>query len=242
MRFVQGVQDIQYTEYILLEQLEKCAEYLEKAERYELLGGLYRLIIPMHEWKRSYEALAQCYQTLAQACSKVVEVMHTGKRLLGRYYRVAFFGQVGVAFRTIWHFRVAFFGQVGVAFRTVWHYRVMFSRQADVTLRTVRRYRVAFFGQVCVTCRTVCTWNDLSLGQRHTHSRVLLFWCSVILEEWNPQLHCCENIKTCTPPFVLCRICVLPVVLNESSWDEAGRDESPLLKLLIKSDDCIWFA
>jgi len=100
MCFVLGVQDIQYTEYILLEQLEKCAEYLEKAERYELLGGLYRLIIPMHERKRSYEALAQCYQTLAQACSKVVEVMHTGKRLLGRYYRVAFFGQVGVAFRT----------------------------------------------------------------------------------------------------------------------------------------------
>lgn len=99
--FVVGVQDIQYTEYILLEQLEKCAEYLEKAERYELLGGLYRLIIPMHEQKRSYEALAQCYQTLAQACNKVVEVMHTGKRLLGRYYRVAFFGQVGVTFRTV---------------------------------------------------------------------------------------------------------------------------------------------
>ena len=99
--FFIGVQDIQYTEYILLEQLEKCAEYLEKAERYELLGELYRLIIPMHERKHSYEALAQCYQTLAQACSKVVEVMHTGKRLLGRYYRVAFFGQVGVTIRTV---------------------------------------------------------------------------------------------------------------------------------------------
>lgn len=89
-----GVQDIQYTEYILLEQLEKCAEYLEKAERYELLGELYRLIIPMHERKHNYEALTQCYQTLAQAYSKIVEVSRTGKRLLGRYYRVAFFGQV----------------------------------------------------------------------------------------------------------------------------------------------------
>ncbi|XP_023704534.1 dedicator of cytokinesis protein 9 isoform X3 [Cryptotermes secundus] len=88
-----GVQDIQYTEYILLEQLEKCAEYLEKAERYELLGELYRLIIPMHERKHNYEALAQCYQSLAQAYSKIVEVSRTGKRLLGRYYRVAFFGQ-----------------------------------------------------------------------------------------------------------------------------------------------------
>ncbi|XP_069677062.1 dedicator of cytokinesis protein 9 isoform X2 [Periplaneta americana] len=88
-----GVQDIQYTEYVLLEQLERCAEYLEKAERYELLGELYRLIIPMHEHKRNYEALTHCYQSLAQAYSKIMEVTRTGKRLLGRYYRVAFFGQ-----------------------------------------------------------------------------------------------------------------------------------------------------
>ncbi|PSN40266.1 Dedicator of cytokinesis protein 11 [Blattella germanica] len=88
-----GVQDIQYTEYILLEQLEQCAEYMEKAERYELLGDLYRLIIPIHEQKRNYEALAHCYQSLAQAYSKIVEVSRTGKRLLGRFYRVAFFGQ-----------------------------------------------------------------------------------------------------------------------------------------------------
>jgi hypothetical protein len=79
--------------------LEKCAEYIEKAERYELLGELYRLIIPMHEQRRNYEALAHCYQTLAQAYRKIVEVSHTGRRLLGRYYRVAFFGQVGIMFQ-----------------------------------------------------------------------------------------------------------------------------------------------
>ncbi|XP_067007867.2 dedicator of cytokinesis protein 9 [Anabrus simplex] len=88
-----GVQDIQYTEYILLEQLERCAEFLEKAERYELLGDLYRLILPMYEQKRNYEMLAQCYRTLAQAYNKIVEVSRSGRRLLGRYYRVAFFGQ-----------------------------------------------------------------------------------------------------------------------------------------------------
>lgn len=88
-----GVQDVQYTEFLLLEQLETCVEYLEKAERYELLGELYRLIIPMYEKKRRYNQLIQCYQNLTKAYSKVVEVIKSGKRLLGRFYRVSFYGQ-----------------------------------------------------------------------------------------------------------------------------------------------------
>lgn len=75
-----------------MKQLENCAEMLEKAERFELLGPLYRLIIPIYENKRDYMALSTCYLCLNQACNKVVEVTRTGKRLLGRFYRVAFFG------------------------------------------------------------------------------------------------------------------------------------------------------
>ncbi|XP_043462362.1 dedicator of cytokinesis protein 9 isoform X3 [Leptopilina heterotoma] len=86
------VQDIHYNESLLLEQLELCAEMLEKAERFEVLGPLYRLIIPMYERKRNYEALSNCYSHLTQSCNKVVEVTRSGKRLLGRFYRVAFFG------------------------------------------------------------------------------------------------------------------------------------------------------
>lgn len=89
-----GVHDVQYTEQSLLDQLEVCAEYLEKAERYECLGALYRLIVPIYEKRRNYQQLTQCYQNLAQACSKVVQVQRSGKRMLGRFYRVAFFGQV----------------------------------------------------------------------------------------------------------------------------------------------------
>lgn len=89
-----GVQDIHYNEYLLLEQLEACTEMLEKAERFELLGQIYRLIIPIYESKRNYQALSNCYTHLAQACNKVVEVTKSGKRLLGRFYRVAFFGSV----------------------------------------------------------------------------------------------------------------------------------------------------
>lgn len=47
----------------------------------------------MYEKKRSYELLRQSYQTLAQNYGKVVETNKSGKRLLGRYYRVGFYGQ-----------------------------------------------------------------------------------------------------------------------------------------------------
>jgi len=98
---VSGIQDIHYNESLLLEQLEVCADTLEKAERFELLGHLYRLIVPMYEKSRNYEALANCYSHLAQACNKIVEVTRTGKRLLGRFYRVAFFGTVRLLTKNI---------------------------------------------------------------------------------------------------------------------------------------------
>jgi len=41
-----------------------------------------------------FQRLSNAYESLAKAYKKVVEVMGTGKRLLGKYFRVAFFGQV----------------------------------------------------------------------------------------------------------------------------------------------------
>lgn len=40
------------------------------------------------------QKLTHLYDTLHRAYTKVMEVMHSGKRLLGTYFRVAFFGQV----------------------------------------------------------------------------------------------------------------------------------------------------
>lgn len=87
-------QDSQYTEQMLLDQLKECAELLDRAERYECLGELYRLIVPAYEERRDYVALAAVYEHLTQAYTKVTEVNRSGKRLLGRFYRVIFFGQV----------------------------------------------------------------------------------------------------------------------------------------------------
>lgn len=44
------------------------------------------------------QKLTHLYDTLHRAYTKVLEVMHSGKRLLGTYFRVAFFGQVGGPF------------------------------------------------------------------------------------------------------------------------------------------------
>ncbi|XP_061641112.1 dedicator of cytokinesis protein 9-like isoform X1 [Phyllopteryx taeniolatus] len=88
-----GMQDVHFNEEVLMELLEECADGLWNAERYELIPDVYRLIIPIHEKRRDFEKLTHVYDTLHRAYTKVLEVMHTGKRLLGTYFRVAFFGQ-----------------------------------------------------------------------------------------------------------------------------------------------------
>ncbi|XP_072180438.1 dedicator of cytokinesis protein 9-like [Diadema setosum] len=88
-----GMQDVQYTEDNLLHQLERCAEGLQKSERYESMGELYKLIIPFYERNRDFQRLALAYGKLSKAYEKVMKLQGTGKRLLGNYFRVAFFGQ-----------------------------------------------------------------------------------------------------------------------------------------------------
>lgn len=89
-----GVQDSQYTETILLDQLRNCADFLDRSERYECLGELYRLIIPILENRRDYGSLVECYNHLSQSYQRVIEFNRNGKRLLGRFYRVIFYGQM----------------------------------------------------------------------------------------------------------------------------------------------------
>lgn len=44
--------------------------------------------------KSDFQKLTQLYRTLHGAYAKILEVMHTRKRLLGTFFRVAFYGQV----------------------------------------------------------------------------------------------------------------------------------------------------
>ena len=61
-----GLVDTVFTVDSLIHQLELSATMVERAERYELLGNLYRILIPIYEGRRDYPALVQCYSHLFQ--------------------------------------------------------------------------------------------------------------------------------------------------------------------------------
>ncbi|XP_065702139.1 dedicator of cytokinesis protein 11 isoform X3 [Patagioenas fasciata] len=88
-----GMMDVHYSEEVLVELLEQCVDGLWKAERYETISEVSKLIIPIYEKRREFEKLTQLYRTLHGAYAKILEVMHTRKRLLGTFFRVAFYGQ-----------------------------------------------------------------------------------------------------------------------------------------------------
>ncbi|KAG7268881.1 hypothetical protein CRUP_032988, partial [Coryphaenoides rupestris] len=81
-----GAQDTPYTEDTLVEQLELCVDYLWKSERYEVIADINKPIIAVFEKRRDFKS---CYYgQFHRSYLKVTE-----KRLFGRYYRVAFYGQ-----------------------------------------------------------------------------------------------------------------------------------------------------
>ncbi|KAJ6653778.1 hypothetical protein lerEdw1_008707 [Lerista edwardsae] len=88
-----GMMDVHYSEEVLVELLEQCVDGLWKAERYETVSEVAKMIIPIYEKRREFEKLTQVYRTLHGAYTKILEVMQTKKRLLGTYFRVAFYGQ-----------------------------------------------------------------------------------------------------------------------------------------------------
>uniref|UniRef100_A0A5F8G6B3 Dedicator of cytokinesis 11 n=1 Tax=Monodelphis domestica TaxID=13616 RepID=A0A5F8G6B3_MONDO len=94
-----GMMDVHYSEEVLLELLEQCVDGLWKAERYEVISEISKMIIPIYEKRREFEKLTQVYRTLHGAYTKILEVMHTRKRLLGTFFRVAFYGQFHLTIR-----------------------------------------------------------------------------------------------------------------------------------------------
>ncbi|XP_069752851.1 dedicator of cytokinesis protein 10 [Narcine bancroftii] len=88
-----GMQDTPYSEDTLVEQLEACVDYLWKSERHELIAGVYKPVILVYEKKRDFKGLAELYYNIHRSYLKITEVVHSEKRLFGRYYRVAFYGQ-----------------------------------------------------------------------------------------------------------------------------------------------------
>nr|XP_017452320.2 dedicator of cytokinesis protein 10 isoform X15 [Rattus norvegicus] len=88
-----GMQDTPYNENILVEQLYMCVEFLWKSERYELIADVNKPIIAVFEKQRDFKKLSDLYYDIHRSYLKVAEVVNSEKRLFGRYYRVAFYGQ-----------------------------------------------------------------------------------------------------------------------------------------------------
>uniref|UniRef100_H3CQQ7 Dedicator of cytokinesis 10 n=1 Tax=Tetraodon nigroviridis TaxID=99883 RepID=H3CQQ7_TETNG len=88
-----GTQDTPYTEDTLVEQLRLCVDYLWKSERYELIADINKPVIAVFEKRRDFKRLSELYYDIHRSYLKVTEVVNSEKRLFGRYYRVAFYGQ-----------------------------------------------------------------------------------------------------------------------------------------------------
>ncbi|XP_068136889.1 dedicator of cytokinesis protein 10 isoform X2 [Hyperolius riggenbachi] len=88
-----GMQDTPYNESTLVEQLDLCVDYLWKSERYELIADVSKPVIAVFEKLRDFKRLSELYYRIHRSYLKIAEVVNTEKRLFGRYYRVAFYGQ-----------------------------------------------------------------------------------------------------------------------------------------------------
>ena len=59
---------------------------------YETINEVYKLLLPIYEKNRMFEQLSTAHYDLHKDFNSVHQVMASGKRLLGTYFRVAFFG------------------------------------------------------------------------------------------------------------------------------------------------------
>ncbi|GMR32743.1 hypothetical protein PMAYCL1PPCAC_02938, partial [Pristionchus mayeri] len=89
----ENVQPAGFTIENLASKIEKTAHLLTQSERYEAIGPLYRLIVPSLEKKEDFTSLVSVYAELQQSYSRAVEVKTSGKRHLGAYFRVRFYGK-----------------------------------------------------------------------------------------------------------------------------------------------------
>ncbi|TKR72200.1 hypothetical protein L596_019689 [Steinernema carpocapsae] len=75
-------------------KVEQLVQTLVLSERFEAVGPVCRMAIPVYEAKMDFKALVSMYAELQQAYSRAGEVKTYGKRHLGAYFRVVFYGRL----------------------------------------------------------------------------------------------------------------------------------------------------
>ncbi|CAG9532753.1 unnamed protein product [Cercopithifilaria johnstoni] len=96
-----------FTQNGLVHLVEKTAQFMEKAQMYESMVQLYKVITPILEENRDYRHLAQVHGCLSQALSRIEPTVpliediadawysplpSADKRCFGTYFRVGFYG------------------------------------------------------------------------------------------------------------------------------------------------------
>ncbi|KJH42706.1 hypothetical protein DICVIV_11299 [Dictyocaulus viviparus] len=124
--------------------MEQTAQALTLAERYEAIGPMYRLIIPLLEKMDNFKSLVGIYAELQQAYSRAAEVKASGKRHLGTYFRVRFIGENHLKHdhNTDWVYResgLASLAEVSLRFREYYgqligHDRIHVESETETTL------------------------------------------------------------------------------------------------------------
>ena len=82
-----------YTEKDLINMLEKCLRFLYESELYELMLPVFKLTLPLLEKNRDFEGMERLFRKMHESTLKTKQVMKSGKRFLGTYYRCKFYGK-----------------------------------------------------------------------------------------------------------------------------------------------------
>ena len=83
----------QFTEELLIKSMQNAIGLFAKAERFEMIPELYRLLNPLYEKKRDYETLIKVHREISENYQKIYNLQKSNKRFLGRYYKVGFYGR-----------------------------------------------------------------------------------------------------------------------------------------------------
>eukprot|EP00123_Amoebidium_parasiticum_P017601 comp23911_c1_seq1/m.42132 comp23911_c1_seq1/g.42132 ORF comp23911_c1_seq1/g.42132 comp23911_c1_seq1/m.42132 type:complete len:1683 (-) comp23911_c1_seq1:637-5685(-) len=82
-----------FSEGNLIKMMEKCVSDLRKAELYELVAEVYKILVPIYEKNRAWSYLQASYDHLATIYDTIIKVEKAKRRILGTYFRIRFFGR-----------------------------------------------------------------------------------------------------------------------------------------------------
>jgi dedicator of cytokinesis protein 6/7/8 len=81
-----------FTETTLVSVCEGAADYLTRAHLYEAASEVFKLLVRVHDKNRDHAKLGIAYAAMSELHHKIRDAELTHSRVLGSYYRVAFFG------------------------------------------------------------------------------------------------------------------------------------------------------